>query len=77
MILVGWKHNQSLVLPALVETKPVSGISTQYYVDEAMNIVKVVRVRVSTELAGFEYERDGKNRITEIREHHGGQGNGG
>ena len=38
-----------------------------------MNMVKVVHVRDSTDLAGFEYERDSKNRITEIREYRGGQ----
>ncbi|MCK6486497.1 MAG: hypothetical protein HUU22_12580 [Phycisphaerae bacterium] len=27
----------------------------------------------NTELAGFEYERDGKSRITEVREYRGGQ----
>src|SRR5262249_39757143 len=55
------------------ETKPVQGLTTEYYVDKAGRIMKVLHLQDGVEIAGFEYTRDAKDRITDVAEYQNGE----
>jgi len=67
-----YQYQDSTVLPAVKEIKPLSNVSSEFYVDKAGQVMKVVHLQGSTELLALHYTRDAKSRITEIKEYRAG-----
>lgn len=67
-----YEYEDSTTLPAVTEYKALSGITTEYYLDKAGRVMKVIHLRDTEELIALEYERDEKNRITQIEEYRDG-----
>ena len=65
-----YAYNDSIVLPAIVETKP-NGFVTEYYVDIVGQVRKVIHLQPAqggglTEVKAFVYTRDARDRITQV-----------
>jgi len=64
-----YQYQDSTVQPAIKETKALSGYVSEFYVDKAGRVMKVVHLQNAQEILALHYTRDSKNRITEIKEY--------